>query len=609
MAFGVRMTAFVATILINIMTAIGASSVLYWLNDRTIHPLAARHRKGLIQIAGFSYIAVLYAFQALQFQIDPALYASGSHWVYLNMMLVSLFFIAVESGGWLEVVVWMACTGAYILRYAFDLTPALITAYLVWSVSLVVLERQREIIKRSRRNFYGSMLLFGITGFAVIYLMYPRHFDDWFLVRQLVSFVILGGVVGQYSFLAVAVDKQQALLQRIADYDNMTNASVFAHDQDDMSRLLSLAHASNQPMVLAALDVDYLGQFNQRYGHLSGNAVLVQIASVLKENLRKSGTRPHIYRNGGEEFTVVFLGAEPEKVAGIVDECLRVVRQNAFEVGDETAHLTLSAGLTTVQRTDEMIDTVYKRADDNLNLSKQRGRDVLTLNGRTYRAATEAVAEQLAFFAQPINQTAAGEAHPWAKELLLRRYDQTEARWVLPERFDLPVEQQIALIREMLRHDSLRKVTVNLTLAQFSDPNTARALAGFARADYGPEKMAVEITAVPDLGTMRRVTALYRNAGIAVFIDDVGSDNSYELVRKLLPYVDGVKFAMQNLRRHEDDVQIHERVLFWAEVAHKQRIEFILEGVETAADVAFAENAGIHHFQGYYYAKPELPAA
>lgn len=114
---------------------------------------------------------------------------------------------------------------------------------------------------------------------------------------------------------------------------------------------------------------------------------------------------------------------------------------------------------------------------------------------------------------------------------------------------------------------------------------------------------------MPDLGTMRRSTAMYRDANIIVLIDDVGSDNSFELVQELLPYVDGVKFAIRNLRKTETFARTKERIRFWVGVAKRSKIKFVLEGVEDSTEVAFARSLGIEYFQGYYYGKPALPAA
>lgn len=164
-------------------------------------------------------------------------------------------------------------------------------------------------------------------------------------------------------------------------------------------------------------------------------------------------------------------------------------------------------------------------------------------------------------------------------------------------------------MRKALTNSPTRRLAINLTNAQFIDQSVALALTQFCNSEDGPDELTVEITDVPDMVTTRNITAIYRAGGIRIDIDDVGSDNSFELVQHLLPYVDGVKFAMQNLRRNNDEAMLQERIRFWADVAQEHGLTFILEGVENAAEVTFAHDTlGIDLFQGYYFDKPQLPS-
>jgi len=261
----------------------------------------------------------------------------------------------------------------------------------------------------------------------------------------------------------------------------------------------------------------------------------------------------------------------------------------------------LSAGITVARQEDDDIGVTFTRADDNLRFSRQHGGNQMYGSGVKITRANPI----LTYFAQPIMQVSDSDPELWGAELLLRQQDGDH--WHLPERFDIHVEKQIALISQVLANSKLKCFTINLTPAQFADSNIANTLAGFANATYGPQKLIVEITTVPDSGTVRRITSIYRSAHIRVFIDDVGSDNSYELVQKVLPYIDGVKFAMQNIRQHETISRIRERITFWANTAKKAKIDFILEGVENKEDVDFAGHLGIDFYQGYYFGKPVLP--
>ncbi|WP_127848530.1 EAL domain-containing protein [Lacticaseibacillus hulanensis] len=151
----------------------------------------------------------------------------------------------------------------------------------------------------------------------------------------------------------------------------------------------------------------------------------------------------------------------------------------------------------------------------------------------------------------------------------------------------------------------LQSFNMNLTAAQFEDMEVADALTQFAESPEGPDKLTVEITNLTDSQTTRRISSIYRAAHVDILIDDVGSDNSIELVQGSLPYINGMKFAMQNLRKSMSNEELYERVKFWRELATKNNLDFILEGVETDEDLELARKLNVRFVQGYYFGKPE----
>ncbi|GEO46685.1 EAL domain-containing protein [Companilactobacillus kimchii] len=155
-----------------------------------------------------------------------------------------------------------------------------------------------------------------------------------------------------------------------------------------------------------------------------------------------------------------------------------------------------------------------------------------------------------------------------------------------------------------MSNTEIQNFNLNLTAKQFEDIDVAEALTQFAKSSEGPNKLTIEITDLKDSQTTRRISALYRSADIKIMIDDVGSDNSFELVRGALPYVNGMKFAMQNLRKTNSEKELAERVAFWNQIAQEQNLDFILEGVETETDLLMAKKLGVSRVQGYFFGKP-----
>ena len=63
----------------------------------------------------------------------------------------------------------------------------------------------------------------------------------------------------------------------------------------------------SHPLSILMLDIDNFKLYNDRYGHLAGNRVLVTLGQVILENIRRSDPA---FRYGGEEFTVILPETE-----------------------------------------------------------------------------------------------------------------------------------------------------------------------------------------------------------------------------------------------------------------------------------------------------------
>lgn len=396
-------------------------------------------------------------------------------------------------------------------------------------------------------------------------------------------------------------------LEQIASYDQLTNAGTYAQYQSYIVKAFKAAKAEQTPFTMVSVDIDHFKQINDYYGHLAGNAVLIGAATTLDDVLSRSGLPYYIYRTGGEEFSILFPDASPDDVLPTVKACWKGVRKGHYTYKNQDIAVTISMGVTAIAPTDMVVDDIIKRADDNLYLSKHAGRDTITVEGETLYARTDReLVMAYIYFTQPI--ISAQNEQRYRNELLLRMYDHERERWVLPDMFDISVDTQINLMQRTLAQTSTRRISVNLTTAQFSDLSVAQRIVDFAKSKEGPDELTVEITDVPELNVMRDVTALYRTGRVRVMIDDVGSDNSYEVVNKLLPYVDGVKFAMQNLRRTQSAVLMEERVAFWAQIAKENDLTFVLEGIESKEEFEhYRDQYGVDLFQGYYFSKPALP--
>lgn len=123
------------------------------------------------------------------------------------------------------------------------------------------------------------------------------------------------------------------------------------------------------------LDIDFFKNYNDKYGHQAGDAVLKRVSSVLANSYRRSSD--YVFRIGGEEFVALYL-------VDTVDEAIsfaETVRHNLenekieHELGLKEKVVTCSIGLFVAKAGLLDFETIYKRADEQLYIAKNSGRN------------------------------------------------------------------------------------------------------------------------------------------------------------------------------------------------------------------------------------------
>ncbi len=398
--------------------------------------------------------------------------------------------------------------------------------------------------------------------------------------EAIIMFVLMAAFTSRYWIQQYYQEQHNEHMAQLANYDALTNAKTYSHYQRDITEMYDESRQTHKPVSLVALDVDHFKLINDKYGHLAGNKVLVGIATTLQDTLLSFDSKPQIYRTGGEEFNIVFPDMAPSDVLPIITNCWEAVRSHPFTYNDDKIKVTISIGVTALNDCDTSIEDAYKRADENLYTSKRNGRDIITVDGVVQRVRADSESETTyAYFTQGIHDLSQPGWPLIRNELLLRQYDHTRGIWVLPNKFDLTANKTISLLREELVNCSCRNVAINLTASQFLNPRIAVDLVGFYQSGDGPDNLTVEIMDIPEVDTVQRISEIYRAGGVRIELDDVGSDNSYELAKDTLNYVDGLKFALQNMRHENSATQLTQRINFWYHTARAAKLAFTIEAL------------------------------
>ena len=139
----------------------------------------------------------------------------------------------------------------------------------------------------------------------------------------------------------------------------------------DLSRL-----DGRHPCGVVMLDIDHFKKVNDTYGHPFGDVVLRGVASVLGKCVRKGDTAG---RYGGEEFVLYLHMADTERAREGAERFRRMIRQIRFAHEGKEIAVTASFGVACAPHHGNGVEELLKHADEALYLSKQRGRDRVTV--------------------------------------------------------------------------------------------------------------------------------------------------------------------------------------------------------------------------------------
>jgi diguanylate cyclase (GGDEF)-like protein len=130
------------------------------------------------------------------------------------------------------------------------------------------------------------------------------------------------------------------------------------------------------PCGVVMLDIDHFKGVNDTYGHPFGDEVLRGVASVLRKGVRKGDTAG---RYGGEEFVLYLHMADTERAREGAERFRRMIRRIRFPHEGREIAVTASFGVACSPHHGNGVEELLKHADEALYLSKERGRDRVTV--------------------------------------------------------------------------------------------------------------------------------------------------------------------------------------------------------------------------------------
>ena len=533
----------------------------------------------------------------LQLVADTTVVAQN---LYLNLQLFVITYplISDDQVDWEYVLRWVMMIGFWVYNHPFDQRLFVLVAA-VFLVQFFVIRRWQQLI---RYNF-GANTLFAIV-MGVLYWGTYRGLDTADLIAYPLFFLVMHYYTFRYWLNLHEAKVERERLTAEVNHDALTGALSLVSLREDGATAFTRAQANGGQLAMAILDIDHFKSFNDDFGHAAGDGVLIGVTKMLQDVIMDDGGDAQLYRTGGEEMTILMSGYSAAAAMNLVRECWERIRTVRVPYKQESFQCTISLGMTTMRASDLKLNELAVRADSSLYQSKQRGRDCITVDGKTEALSNlRTTLMNYTFFTQPLVRV--HDNRVLSSELLLRVYDNGE--WHLPTNFNVTVPTMMDLIERAIRNMAVKSLCMNYELSELESSAIQDGLRRFAHRHPELDHLVIELSTLDAPERLRALAPVYQEFGVQFAIDSAGMPCVYDEFESVLDLFTLVKIPLQRLRPGVSEARIATIITEWQTICKQKGMYLLLEGIETERDVVLAHNMHIDYGQGYYFSRPVLP--
>jgi len=438
------------------------------------------------------------------------------------------------------------------------------------------------------------------------------------------------GVVIIFQNVTEARDLAKKLIYQ-ATHDPLTELT----NRPEFEQRLQLSIAKfvdDERHALLYLDLDQFKIINDTSGHTAGDALLKQIAMVIRGAVRDSDT---VARLGGDEFAIFLPNCDLPQAREIAEKIRKLISDFTFIWAESHYKIGVSIGLIPIVRDGQSAESIMREADIACYTAKDLGRnrihiyeegdeELLRRHGEMQWVSliTEAINEdRLLLFGQhivPLNSNSDIEyyeiliryidksgviAFPGAFLPAIERYGQAADldRWVIAAVFE-----NKSIVDYLCKHNNVR-ININLSGQTLSDPSLFDFVEDLLQKSNLPNRsVCFEITetvAVTNLPAASKFIRSMKLLGCEFSLDDFGSGMSSFAYLKNLP-VDFLKIDGGFINDINKNKVNYAMVQAINEIGHVMGIRTIAEFVENREVFSLLKELKVDYAQGYAIHKP-----
>ena len=434
----------------------------------------------------------------------------------------------------------------------------------------------------------------------------------------------------RYVSIRFDVTEKRSLLESLqwqAEHDSLTGLSNRFLLSKRLDQAIDVADRKNIVLAVAILDLDGFKQVNDRYGHETGDLLLIEVSERLKSIMRAEDT---VARLGGDEFVLVFLVRDGSFLESTMQRLLEAL-SSTYYISNIGVNVSASIGVTMYPKDSEDAETLLRHADQAMYSAKQSGRNKFYLFDVPKEKKEKSIFEiisrvrkalrngELFLYYQPKVNLNGGEVVGF--EALLRWHHPTYGL-ILPKAFlsvvdntdlmveigDWAIEQALEQIGRWAALGYHWSVSVNIAAFHFQKESfvTSMRAALDRHPDVLPDMLDVEIIESVLLGGVSDVTKCLvecHDMGITFSLDDFGTGYSSLSYLKQLP-TQSIKIDQSFIHQilyNEDSLVLTESIISLAQFFSRR---VIAEGVESVEQCLLLRQLGCDYAQGNCFAEP-----
>ncbi len=154
--------------------------------------------------------------------------------------------------------------------------------------------------------------------------------------------------------------------------DQLTKLYNRKYFDETIEKEIQRAKRYNTALSIIVADIDFFKKVNDNYGHIAGDNILSEFASIIKNNIRATDMA---FRYGGEEFVILLPNTTSQEAKLLAKKLRKILKEHTFT---NPKQITCSFGISEYKDKDTK-ETLFKKADEALYYVKNNGRDNIAI--------------------------------------------------------------------------------------------------------------------------------------------------------------------------------------------------------------------------------------